>query len=476
MLEQQGLATLEAKHIPRPPSTAPSTSTARAALAGSTWITAHEALSRLAKTRASADAEEGRWLLAAWRCVAHVHLGFANFNEYVERLFGYKPRSTQEKLRVAEALENLPALARALQQGALNWSAIRELTRVAVPETEQQWFDVAHNKTLRQLEDLIAHKHLGDTPADPPDAAARRHILRFEVHAETFALFREALSQLRRQSHVPLDDDATLLELARLALAGPTDRGRASYQIALDVCTTCERAHQQAGGTRIAVEPEVLAMARCDAQHIAITNMTTPANDAASTQAPAFAPAASAAPAPLDADHRAHVGATPLGNTRTSTTPPRAKQTIPPATRRAVLLRDHHRCRVPGCRNGSFLDSHHLELRSEGGTHHIDNLLSICGAHHRALHRNELIIEGYLSTGLRFRHADGSEYGQPVQPRTLDAHTKTFAALRHLGFREGPVRAVCAELRQRRELSDATPERLLREALARLTGPGVGRR
>jgi hypothetical protein len=50
------------------------------------------------------------------------------FPQYVERLFGYKPRSSQEKLRVAEALEALPALAQALSTGELNGSAVRELT------------------------------------------------------------------------------------------------------------------------------------------------------------------------------------------------------------------------------------------------------------------------------------------------------------------------------------------------------------
>src|SRR5688572_6112158 len=87
----------------------------------SAWGRAHEALSRLAKARAVADAEEGRWLLAALRSAAHVHLGFATFGEYIERLFGYGRRCTQEKLRVAEALEALPVLARALEEGALTW-------------------------------------------------------------------------------------------------------------------------------------------------------------------------------------------------------------------------------------------------------------------------------------------------------------------------------------------------------------------
>src|SRR4029077_20660870 len=113
----------------------------------SEWVVAHEALSRLAQERAAADAEEGRWLLAALRSAAHVHLGFGNFWEYIERMFGHKPRTTQERLRVAEALEQLPAMAQALEQGTLHWSAVRELTRVAVAENECAWIEVARGKT-----------------------------------------------------------------------------------------------------------------------------------------------------------------------------------------------------------------------------------------------------------------------------------------------------------------------------------------
>jgi hypothetical protein len=75
----------------------------------SEWKIAHETLSQLARERAAADALEGHWLLRARRARAHVHLGFGSFVSYVEQLFGYTPRSILEKLRVAEALEQLPA-------------------------------------------------------------------------------------------------------------------------------------------------------------------------------------------------------------------------------------------------------------------------------------------------------------------------------------------------------------------------------
>src|SRR6187397_2463806 len=90
------------------------------------WHRAHEGLSRLAKARARLDWEEGRLLLDALRSNAHLHLGFGSFGEYIERMLGHTRRATEERLRVAEALEQLPVLANALREGNLGWSAVRE--------------------------------------------------------------------------------------------------------------------------------------------------------------------------------------------------------------------------------------------------------------------------------------------------------------------------------------------------------------
>jgi hypothetical protein len=62
------------------------------------------------------------------------------------------------------------------------------------------------------------------------------------VAAETFALFGDAMSELRRRAGAALDDDSALLELARCAPGGPRDEGRASYQVVLGVCPACGNA------------------------------------------------------------------------------------------------------------------------------------------------------------------------------------------------------------------------------------------
>jgi len=72
-------------------------------------------------------------MLCALRSGAHTHLGFGRLQRILERLFGYKPRSTEEKLRVAEALEHLPELDHAFRNAEALLVGVRELTRVATP-------------------------------------------------------------------------------------------------------------------------------------------------------------------------------------------------------------------------------------------------------------------------------------------------------------------------------------------------------
>jgi hypothetical protein len=152
--------------------------------------------------------------------------------------------------------------------------------------------------------------------------------------------------------------------------------------------------------------------------------------------------------------------------------PPRAKQTIPPAKRRTTMQRDKHRCRVPGCRNATFVDVHHITARAEGGSNEVTNLIVLCGAHHLAVHRGELVIEGPAADDVRFRHADGSGYGEALNPAKIDVQTKVFKSLCGLGFGDGAVRRVLDSLRREPGVEPVTAEGLLRRALQRLTARG----
>ncbi|HYJ08438.1 MAG TPA: hypothetical protein VEX18_05500, partial [Polyangiaceae bacterium] len=133
---------------------------------------------------------------------------------------GYGARLVQEKLRVAEALERLPEFVEALKNGHICWSALRELTRVATPETQAAWLAAATGCTVRELEKLVSGLAPGSKPGDPSSPAAVRHVLRFEVSGDVLACVREALTKIRRDAGEALDDEAALLLLARAVLGG----------------------------------------------------------------------------------------------------------------------------------------------------------------------------------------------------------------------------------------------------------------
>jgi hypothetical protein len=141
--------------------------------------------------------------------------------------------------------------------------------------------------------------------------------------------------------------------------------------------------------------------------------------------------------APTEAG-RPHVGAAAANGTPRR----RASQTIPPAVRRRVMRRDRSRCVVTGCQGHLFLDVHHLDRRSEGGSHDPERMAVLCGAHHRAVHAGSLCIDGSASVGFTFRHADGTPYGQPLRPAAIELAQLALDALQGLGFRPSRARAL----------------------------------
>ncbi len=316
------------------------------------WRAVDRALRAIARRRATLDADEARWLREAEALQIWKQLGMVSALDYMERVLGYSPRTAQDRLRVARALGELPVLTAALALGELAFSAVRELTRVATPSTEAAWAEQAAGKNLRQIEELVAGHRPGDRPDDPPDPDVRTHVVRYVVSPETYAVLRQARAALDAEHVTNLDDDAFVAALARGALdaSSPGEpSGGARYQIAVTVCARCHQGWQEGGGATIAIGPEAIARAECDAQHVGSVDAAEPA---------------------------------------------RAHQDIPPAITRLVWRRDRGKCRVPGCRSARGLELHHIVHRADGGTHDASNCILLCSACHTHHHAGRLAITG----------------------------------------------------------------------------------
>ena len=64
--------------------------------------------------------------------------GFRSCAAWLTWRVGLAPGAAREHVRVARALGELPLLTQALARGELSYSKVRELTRVATPETEER--------------------------------------------------------------------------------------------------------------------------------------------------------------------------------------------------------------------------------------------------------------------------------------------------------------------------------------------------
>jgi hypothetical protein len=310
----------------------------------------HRTLKRIVKARASLDAQEAAALREGKRLRVWRELGYASMVQYMEAELGYTARVAMERLRVANAIEDLPVIADLLDKGELSLSAAEELTRVATPETEGDWLAACHDKPVREIEAMVAEHNKGERPTDPPDPSLRRYSLHYKVRAENYALERQVKQLLEKELGARLDDDAFIGTVFRRILDGAAaERTRAPYQISVTTCDTCKKGWQDGGGVTVEMTPAAVARAECDAERIGRVD---------------------------------------------SPTPQRAHQDVPPKVRRQVGARDHHRCAVPGCTCHTNLDIHHIIPRALGGTNDPSNLLTLCESHHLAHHDGYLLITG----------------------------------------------------------------------------------
>ena len=319
--------------------------------------TLHARFVQRRRQRAAWDAEEARDLRAAERLRLWTQYGCVTLVEYLEVRCGIDPRTALERIRVSHALGELPLIEARLEEGALAFSHVKELTRVVVPETEEEWVAHTAGKTYREVQKACAGRVRGDRPTDPTRPDERLRFWGLHVKPSTMARITALLAELeaeRGDRFVDDDDKANALCDA----IGTGEKKPAQIWVTPD-------GHAFANGVEI--DEDELATAACDATFMGDVG-----------------------------DENA-----------------RAKPSITEAKRRRLLARDGNRCTVPGCRSRRHLELHHVVHQEDGGGHEDGNLTALCGGHHRLHHAGLLAIAGTAPHALTFRRARADEEEGP---------------------------------------------------------------
>ena len=337
--------------------------------------------------------------------------GFRSCAAWLSWLVGFAPGAAREHVRVARALGMQSRLSQALARGELSYAKVRELTRVATPETEERLLAVGRAGTTEHVERIVrgwrrmdrkaemreeARQHAGRSLHVHPDEDGTVRI-RGRLAPEVGALLLKALAAARealyqRQHDQTLDGDPPTMEqqqadalamLAEAALhhgvdpAAPSERYQVVVHVDAAVLADADQPGQSVLEDGLRVPAGTSQRLACDASRVVMRH---------------------------DADGRLlEIGA------RT--------RTIPPALRRALQHRDHG-CRFPGC-GLPFGQGHHIRHWAQGGPTTLSNLAMLCRRHHRAVHEEGYQVERLADGELQFRRPNGRVLPDVPTPPTL---------------------------------------------------------
>jgi hypothetical protein len=304
--------------------------------------------------------------------------------------------TAREHVRVARALESLPAIRAEFAAGRMSYSKVRALTRIADPDTDTDLAEMAGPMTANQL-DRFARAHRTVTRAQAEQGRLTRRLTwRFAEDGS-----------LTLTAHLPPEDGAAVLTALRavvkdtaLQASAPSDGapsdGAPSDGAPAEAHPAWDPAATRATSTRLAdalveIAESYLAGRAKDAKDADAYQVVVHADPAALAgqegarchieDGPAISPDAlqqvmcNAVLRWMSHDDRGNV--LNVGRRRREPTP---------ALRCALRERDKCRCRFPGCHRRAT-QAHHIRWWMDGGVTSLDNLISLCRYHHTLIHR-----------------------------------------------------------------------------------------
>lgn len=377
---------------------------------------AHAALAQVAKASAEFDA------IGGWGAG-----GIRSFPHWLAINAGFDMHTGAELLRVGQALRALPTIAEAFGAGQLSFDKVRQITTVATPANEHVLLEIAQGTSGAQLARICRElRRIAD--ANAPKRADEHLSLRgiwthwddngmlelvAKLTPEDAAVVQAALESITGSQPVPEATDDGVPDPA-------DDRWAARRADAL--VAMCE--HTLAGGAGNLVTSPA---ARQVVVHIDVGVLT-----GESSEGRCFVDGGS----PLSAGAARRIGcdAEVVGVIEQGGLPidvGRKQRFVPERLRLALHVRDRF-CRFPGCGVPAHrTEAHHQEHWALGGETNMDNLLLLCGFHHRRHHDGAYCIRK-TADGYSFETADGHVIRPPSRdPIASDRGVPSLLRARH---------------------------------------------
>jgi hypothetical protein len=350
---------------------------------------------------------------------------------------GITGREAREYVRVAEALQELPATRAAFSRGELTFTKVRALTRVATASSEEGLLELAEALTASQLERALrAFRRVA--ASDVREA----HELEFVDY------FFEEDGSLYLRARLAAEDGTLLVKALEAARERVVERRReeraAARSDAGASAASADHTLQPPRSTHVEALLNVAeaSFSAFDEQRVERARLVVHVDAAALSadgrgrseleDGPVISPE-TARRLGCDAELVAQVERDGL-----PVSAGRRRRTVPPALRRLLAARDRDTCCFPGCERRRHLQAHHRQHWAHGGETSLGNLVLLCFHHHRLVHEGGYTIEDDPADGLRFRNRHGV-LCSTAPPRPPPARADALLAENHrLGLNIGP--------------------------------------
>jgi hypothetical protein len=297
-------------------------------------------------------------------------LGFHSCAHWLNFKCGIDMNTARERVRVAHALGTVPKIDARFATGALSYSKVRAMTRIADESNEDYLLMIAKRGTAHHVEKLVSRFRRVERLKDAEAACTAYDDRRLDYHYD-------ADGCLVIKGRFPVEQGALIVKALEMAMERRHCEETRHCEERSDEAISTRRADALAEVAEEYMNSEPVPNSTADRYQVVVhvSTETSEIEDGPNVSA--------------ETAWRIACDCSVLGIREGENGEPlsigRKSRSIPPAMRRALRIRDGG-CRFPGCTNDKFVDGHHIHHWADGGETSLDNLVLLCRHHHHLVH------------------------------------------------------------------------------------------